>query len=228
MTRIEITRELLRRAILTLAAIPDPDRRFRTGPKTAWPAFAQDWHAYAARDATVREYTPTPDDIGRYLTVLDWLTAYGRQSARNAENARLFVARTFGVPIIRLQIRVTTNRPRLASAKTVHNRLDHVVETIAKQHETAIEEMRLDKFPEFPKKGPHHGDGGKSAHNDLTDPPASPKFIRNAGAEPAAFLTFEEAEAIRREAEKQDALRKRKSANRRRKRANRNKSRGAG
>ena len=108
---VEITRELIRRAILTLAAIPDPDARFRGGLHSAWPEFRQEISAaYGAVEASAKVFVPTAADIGRMYAVLRAYNEFRRRSPTDKQTARLFTAWVFGVPMWMLQQRCSTNR----------------------------------------------------------------------------------------------------------------------
>lgn len=217
---IEIVRELLRRAILTLAAIPDPDLRYRTGPRTAWPAYVQETRdAYASAPPRVRTFAPSQHDISIFIEVLNWLNWYRRQNRRAEENVRLFTAWVFGAPIWMLQQRCSTNRRLPASKTTVYERLDRVPEAVAERFHRDIRKRGVDKLNEVDQKWPPTGDLGACASSDLNDLPTSPKHYRGPGAKPRDLNASERAamQKIERESE-----RRRARANRR-KRANRQK-----
>jgi hypothetical protein len=86
--------DLLRRAILTMAATPDPERRFLAGYKSGMPepnmspsdrqaAFGLDAVIEAAKEARevqalrASRFKPTMQDVDRCLDVLAWLTWLG-------------------------------------------------------------------------------------------------------------------------------------------------------
>lgn len=63
----------LESAMKTLRAMPDKERRFFV-VKCGWPDFAHDYmDAYAAVDAIVPRYQPTPQEVSEYLDVLAWM-----------------------------------------------------------------------------------------------------------------------------------------------------------
>lgn len=183
-----ITRDLIARAILTLAAIPDPDLRFRVGPRSAWPDYVREARdAYASAPPRIRAFAPSPNDLGVFLDVLDMLNAYRRAGSTAAENVRLFTARVFGAPIWMLQQRCTTNRRQPASKQTVYDRLDAVVSAVMRAHREKLMELRFDKLDELDQFGPYRPYGGDSAESDLADLPNSPKAWIAADGKPLPF-----------------------------------------
>lgn len=227
--RVELVRELLRRAILTLGAIPDPDLRFRVGPKTAWPAFVQETRdAYGSSPPKIRAFTPSEYDLSVFLEILEWLRWYRQQGARGEENARLITAWVMGAPIWMLQERCSTNRRQPASQRTVYDRLDRVVTAIALRFASALDSGRFDKLHELQQFRGYPPYGGKSAQTDANDLPKSLKYHREPDAKPLGFLHPDaiaarqrdrESERIRRRANRRkgrgDSSKKRKKARKR-------------
>lgn len=177
--RMATTRDLLRRAILTLASVPDPDIRYRLGPRSSWPAFVrQARDAYGAAPPKLRRFSPTPADHSRYLDVLAWLRWYEAEYPESGfEAVRLFLAWTFGYPMWQLQMRCTTNRRQPATPKTVHRRLDEMVRTIAKR-------FSLDECPYLDDIPANLEENGNSVGTELTRLPNSPKAWKSAVSEP--------------------------------------------
>lgn len=67
------------RGMQTLRALPDPERRFFL-VKSGYPDFVQDhMDAYAAVEATVPRFRPTPTDVSEYLTSLSWVRHLARE-----------------------------------------------------------------------------------------------------------------------------------------------------
>jgi hypothetical protein len=183
-TDSDIVRELLRRAILTLAALPDPDLRFRLGPRCAWPPIVQAVHdAYAAAPPTVRIFQPTAADISRWDTVFDWLRWYARE--HDPQNVRLFKARIFGKSIMELQQLCMTERGQPAKSRTtIYAKLDHVVNTIAIKFKEEILLYRIDGLNELNDFDRSRWHLGECVESDLNDLPTSPKACISAISEP--------------------------------------------
>jgi hypothetical protein len=93
--------ELLRRSILTLAALPDREKAWLSSPRSSMPDYVQEASAYASEAPRVRRFQPSPEDIGRYLDVLAWLSWLGRQND-GARDVKIITARTFGTPMWKL------------------------------------------------------------------------------------------------------------------------------
>lgn len=93
---------LLRRSILTVTAIPDPDRRYQSGPKSSIPQPAPDPNvaygseAAQAEIAKAARFRPTRKDLGRYMEVLGWLSWLKRQGEQGDQGVRLIVYRAHG------------------------------------------------------------------------------------------------------------------------------------
>lgn len=183
MTDIGTVRELLRRAILTLAALPDPDIRFRLGPRCAWPSIVQAARdAYGAAPPKLRTFQPTPTDQSRCLDVLAWLRWY--ELACGPETVRLFTAWAFGRPMWFLQERCTTNRRQPATPQTVRARLDGLVRTIANRLQEDALRQAIDEFTELELISPNPDQGSDCAESDLRTLPTSPKACISAVSEP--------------------------------------------
>lgn len=123
-------REVLRRSVLTLGVVPDTDLRFRLGPATAWPEFVRHTRdAYGSAPPRFRIFQPTRADLSVYLVALSWVAWYRRENG--PETPRIFAAWCLGAAMWQLQERVSTNRRRPASPRTVYNRIDAMLEAIA-------------------------------------------------------------------------------------------------
>lgn len=140
-------RELLRRSVLTMAAVPDSDLHYRIGPRTAWPEFVRHARdAYGAAPPRFRNFHPTRPDLTVYLQALSWLDWYRRQYGQ--ETVRVFVAWCAGAAMWQLQERVSTNRRRPCAPRTVYNRMDAMVLAIAVQYPDATRNC-VDNHPEL-------------------------------------------------------------------------------
>lgn len=107
---------LLTRAVLTDAALPDVDRRYRSGPHCAMPEPAPDPNfAYGTEGAETRNsraarFRPTPADVDRHLPVMAWLTWLKRQGPDGARGVKLIVLRAHGHPFWRIAKRLDLGR----------------------------------------------------------------------------------------------------------------------
>lgn len=96
------THVLLRRAILTVTAIPDPDGRFLGGFKSSMPTPARDAsvsygsEAAQADVAKAARFRPSRKDLDRYMEVLSWLSWLKRQGESGEQGVRLIVYRAHG------------------------------------------------------------------------------------------------------------------------------------
>ena len=170
-------RELLRRSVLTLAAVPDSDLRYRGGPNTAWPEFmrhARD--AYGAAPPRFRTFEPTRQDLTVYLEALSWLAWYGRTFGE--ETVRLFIAWTFGAAIWQLQERTSTNRRRPCSPQTVYNRMNAMLLAIAVEFPAATRKC-VDNLTEVEKFAATQIEDAELS-SDLRNLPKPPKNWRSA------------------------------------------------
>jgi hypothetical protein len=126
---------LIRRAILTLAAIPDPDRRFQQSPQSCMPQPVHDAiEAYGYRSARARRFHPTPADLDRYLIVLPWLGWLGRQRG-GERDVQILIARAHGCPWWKLSERFNRGDDTLRAWEK------GAIATIAYRHWREIERM---------------------------------------------------------------------------------------
>ncbi len=90
--------ELLRRSVLTLAALPDRDRRHLDAAwRSSLPEPVREASAYGYEAARAARFKPSPKDISRFLEVLAWLTwLEGQHDGRR--DVKIIVARAFGCP----------------------------------------------------------------------------------------------------------------------------------
>ena len=94
---------LLRRAILTLRALPDRDRAYlSTNLRSAMPTPVLGWLAYKTEEFDqARErprFRPTPRDSDIYLDVLGWLTWLEQQGPNEARDVKIITAWALGMP----------------------------------------------------------------------------------------------------------------------------------
>ncbi len=172
---ILVVREMVRRAVLTLGALPDPDI---LGSKSAWPDYVRSSRdAYNASPLKTRQFEPSTVDVSIFLRVLTWFTWYRQEGTRNEENAKLFTAWVYGTPTWMLQERCATNRRHPASVRTVYGRRRHVSDRIIAEYPEQIKKM-LDEFPELQDIPNSQTQGGQFAQTQLTDLPTSPKEFR--------------------------------------------------
>jgi hypothetical protein len=202
-------RELLRRAILTLAVVPDPDLRYRLGPRGNWPSIVRDARdAYGYAPPKMRAYHPTPEDQSRYLDVLAWLRWYEAEyPIAGPETVRIFIAWTFGAAMWQLQVRCSTNRRMPATPVTVRRRIDGMARTIAGRFSEALQFDGIDECRECMHLSPNPEYGENSAETDLRHLPTSPKACISATSEP--MTAKEKGESVARQVARERALAKR-------------------
>lgn len=122
---------LVKRAILTLASVPDRERGWLASPKSSLPEPVREavesfgWQRARAR------FAPTPTDLDRYLDVLAWLSWLGRQND-GKRNVQIITARAFGSPLWKLAQRFGK------SDETVRRWEADAFEDIATQFEAEI------------------------------------------------------------------------------------------
>jgi hypothetical protein len=91
---------LLKRAVLTLAELPDGELRYlSSGSRSPMPQTMPDpelaYDSDAQRDDVARamRFRPTPKDVSRYLTVWQWLMWLKRQGEEGETGVRLIIHR---------------------------------------------------------------------------------------------------------------------------------------
>ena len=177
MVDIQTLRDLLRRSVLTLAAVPDSDLRYRLGPRTAWPEFVRHARdAYGSAPPRVRIFQPTRQDLTIYLEALSWLGWYRRTYGE--ETVRVFIAWCFGAAIWQLQERVSTNRRRPCSPQTVYDRMNGMLQAIAYQFPETTRKC-VDNLVEVENFAATHSEDAELS-SDLRNLPKSPKSWRSA------------------------------------------------
>ncbi len=137
-------KEALRRAILTLIAIPDPDRKFRKLAGPQWIAVRDSADAYGWTPARVK-FVPTPRDVQVFLDVLGWLAWYERERD-DADTVRIFSALSTGAQYWQLSNRFSI------SERTLRRRVDNMACVILYHHEAAFQKLFLDGCHECQSK----------------------------------------------------------------------------
>lgn len=112
-------REILRRAILTMGMMPDPDDRFLGWAKAQSNIVRDAREAYGWAPASVRRFTPTPHDIAQAERLEPWLAWLRREKGENAW--RRLLAWSLDAPLWRLSQREG------CSERTVWNRINQSV-----------------------------------------------------------------------------------------------------
>lgn len=129
--------ELLRRAVLTLAALPDRDKRYLASlERSSLPEpLGDDKLAYGYHAPRTRRFKPTPADISRCLDVLSWLTWLESQPGGDRD-VKIIVAKAFGAPMWRIGQQFDR------SEQTIRRWYDGAVMLAALKFRREIEEMR--------------------------------------------------------------------------------------
>ena len=183
-------RELLRRSVLTLAAVPDSDLRYRLGPRTAWPEFVRHARdAYGSAPPRFRTFHPTRQDLSNYLEALSWLAWY--QRTHGPQTVRIFTAWCFGAAIWELQERVSTNRRRPCSPTTVRNRMQAMIQAVAAQYPDATRKC-VDNLPRVANFAGASSEGA-GLSSDVRELPKPPKTWRSSA--PVALSVAQQASA---------------------------------
>lgn len=105
-----LAKELVRRAVLTDAALPDPDRRFLAGPRCSLPDVLPEHHlsydSEGARASSARaaRFRPSRTDITRCPQVMAWL-AWLKGENDGRRDVEIIVRRCFGTPMWKLASR---------------------------------------------------------------------------------------------------------------------------
>lgn len=116
---LEAMREIVRVAIITLAALRDPDHRFMGYASLPQNVVHDVREAYGYSSATVREFIPSAFHISQMEVVLPWLAWIRREEGERA--IRRIIGWAMGASIWRLGYR------EQCSERTIHNRIDRSV-----------------------------------------------------------------------------------------------------
>lgn len=177
MTDTAALRELLQRAVLTMFVVPDPDSRFRSELRTAWPEFVRHQRdAYGSAPPRVKMFQPTRRDLSVYLDVLSWLAWYQRTYGEETVNVFIWWCR--GAAMWSLQERVSTNRRRPCSPQTVRDRMRGMFRAIDDQFHDAVKKI-IDGSTELGKFAATQIEDAELS-SDLRNLPKPPKTWRSA------------------------------------------------
>jgi hypothetical protein len=173
-----LTREAIRRAILTLAALPDPDQRYLRYVTPNISVVRDAAEAYGWTPARLR-FFPTPFDCSVYLQVLGWLSWYERSITQGTHAVRIVMAWATGCEYWRLSKRFS------CSERTLRRKIDGVADTIGSRFEPEIYKLLLDGCHECPPKCHPSLDEWNSVSDLLT----SPEYWIANGPKPCGDLT---------------------------------------
>lgn len=135
---VEAMREIIRVAIITLAALRDPDRRFMGYSQLPQNVIHDVREAYGYSSATVREFIPSAFHISQMEVVLPWLAWIRREEGERA--IRRIIGWSMGASIWRLGFKEE------CSERTIHNRIDRSICAIIRKFAGAdIEVERVDE-----------------------------------------------------------------------------------
>lgn len=164
-------REVIRIGWLTLAVIPDPDKRFQ-GWKNGWiwQVVHDAKEAYGYSSPSVRRFMPSTADITRLDDVMTWM-AWLRRTEGELAMRRIMVW-AYGVPIWRLGQR------ELRSERTIRNRIDLSIAAI--MAEFKINEIAIGPIDEPPEKQALHF-GDKASIGDGIEAEAAKVYISGLG-----------------------------------------------
>lgn len=112
-------REIVKRAVMTLAALRDPDRRYLGWSRLPVAVVHDVAHAYGYSAASVRNFAPTPHEVAQMEVVLPWLAWLRREEGEAA--CRRFLAWSMGTPLWRIGQR------ERCSERTILNRMDRSI-----------------------------------------------------------------------------------------------------
>lgn len=140
---IAALKELMRRSVLTLLALPDPDRRYLRLAGADWLLVRDAAEAYGWTPEIIA-FRPTPHDVQIYLDVLSWLSWYRR--THDAGTVRLFIAWATGASWRRLSFQFSS------SERTLRRWMDDMCTTILNAFRTEAQKFFVDSCPECPAK----------------------------------------------------------------------------
>lgn len=142
---LEAMREIIRVAVVTLAALRDPDRRYQGFSSLPVNVIHDVREAYGYSSATVREFIPSAFHISQMEVVLPWLAWIRREEGERA--IRRIIGWAMGASIWRLGYREE------CSERTIHNRIDRsICAIIRKFADVALDVERVDE----PYKGANY------------------------------------------------------------------------
>lgn len=138
-------REIIRYAIMTLAAQRDPDARYLGLSQMPVHVVHDLQEAYGYSSASVRKFKPTPHDIDQMWVVMPWLVWIRKFEGDLA--CRRLIGWAMGAPLWRLGQR------EHCSDRTIMNRIDRSIAAII--HQFANVNIPVEKIDE-PYKGTHY------------------------------------------------------------------------
>lgn len=122
---ISAMREIVRYAVMTLAVLPDPDRKYLGLAKMPVQVIHDVQEAYGYSSAWVRKFTPSPRHIEQMDVVMPWLAWLRREEGEQA--LRRIMGWAMGAPMWRLGQREG------CSDRTILNRIDRSITHIIAQ-----------------------------------------------------------------------------------------------
>lgn len=120
---LEILREIVRRAVLVLASLPDPDARFLNLGGGAWDVVRSSADAYGYTEVEPERVVPTAADITQMEIVMGWL-AWLRQQPDGDLDLRRLMAWAKGVEAWKLA------RREKCTERTIRSRVDRSIAAI--------------------------------------------------------------------------------------------------
>jgi hypothetical protein len=123
---LEAMREIIRVAIVTLAAVRDPDRRYMGFAQMPQHVVHDVREAYGYSSASVREFIPSAFHISQMEVVLPWLAWVRREEGDMA--IRRIIGWAMGAALWRLGQR------EKCSERTVQNRIDRSICAVIRQY----------------------------------------------------------------------------------------------
>lgn len=118
-------REIVRYAVMTLAALRDPDARYLSWSSMPVNVVHDIQEAYGYSSTWVREFAPTSGDISQMEVVMPWLAWVRREEGETA--VRRILAWSMGVALWRLGQR------EKCSDRTITNRIDRSISAIIRR-----------------------------------------------------------------------------------------------
>jgi hypothetical protein len=123
---LEAMREIVRVAIITLAALRDPDKRFQGYSHLPVNVVHDVREAYGYSSATVREFIPSAFHITQMEVILPWLAWVRREEGEMA--IRRIIGWSMGAVLWRLGQR------EKCSERTIQNRIDRSICAIIRKY----------------------------------------------------------------------------------------------
>lgn len=133
---------LVERSILTLAAVPDPDSRYRRGAISSMPEpVRRAVEAYNIEETPrVRRFVPSRADHDRYLEVLEWLNWLAGEND-GKRDLKIVWLRAFGVPYWKIAQRFGR------SDRTVQRWHDGAVARLFRRYWRDVDRLATDSPP---------------------------------------------------------------------------------